>query len=340
MVDIAAVPDRPAPPGAGIGYVGLAEVAYQRDKLDDALRQVTEGIPLAKNYSYTQPLATGLATLAWIRQAQGDSAGAGEAMGEAGQAAPEAAVTGLLNPVPAQRARLLLAQGNVDAAARWAQENGLRATDTPPYSREPEYLMLTRVLLAQDRPGQALALLERLHAQATAQGRLGSLIEIQALQALALAASGDEAAAVDALVGALTSACPQGYVRVFADEGAPMGVLLGKLVAAQRAEQAAARDVPLGCLARVLQAFGQKDAGPASRPRTPAAVPGLVEQLTVRELEILRLVAAGAPNQRIAEQLVVTLDTVKKHITHLLAKLGAANRTEAVARARQLGLIP
>ena len=78
---------------------------------------------------------------------------------------------------------------------------------------------------------------------------------------------------------------------------------------------------------------------PGSRPRT-ATVPGLVEQLTARELEILRLVAAGTPNQAIAAQLVVTLDTVKKHITHLLGKLGAANRTEAVARARQLGLIP
>jgi LuxR family maltose regulon positive regulatory protein len=119
-----------------------------------------------------------------------------------------------------------------------------------------------------------------------------------------------------------------------------MGVLLGRLVAARRAEQAAARDVPLGCLARVLQAFGQKDAKPGSRPRTAPAVPGLVDQLTVRELEILQLVAAGASNQRIADQLVVTLDTVKKHITHLLGKLGATNRTEAVARARQLGLIP
>ena len=260
-------------------------------------------------------------------------------MGEAVQAAPDTAVTGLLNPVPAQRARLLLAQGNVAAAARWAQENGLRATDTPPYSREPEYLVLTRVLLAQDRPGQALTLLESMLAAATSQGRTGSIIEIQVLQALALAASGDEAAAVDALAGTLTLACPQGYVRVFADAGAPMGVLLGRLVAAQRAEDTTARSVPLGCLARVLQALGRNHAVPGSRPRT-AAVPGLVEQLTARELEILRLVAAGTPNQAIADQLVVTLDTVKKHITHLLGKLGAANRTEAVARARQLGLIP
>ena len=200
--------------------------------------------------------------------------------------------------------------------------------------------MLARVLLAQDRPGAALALLERLHAAAVSQDRAGSVIEIGALRALALAAAGEETAAVDALAGALTLACPQGYVRVFADEGPPMAALLGALVAAQRAEQAAARGVPLGCLARVLGAFGEKPAAPGAGRGAAAVVPGLVEQLTARELEVLALLAAGAPNPRIAEQLVVSLDTVKKHVSHLLGKLGAANRTEAVTRARQLGLIP
>ena len=145
---------------------------------------------------------------------------------------------------------------------------------------------------------------------------------------------------MDALAGALTLACPQGYVRVFADEGPPMAALLGALVAAQRAEQAAARGVPLGCLARVLRAFGEKPATPGAGRGAAAMVPGLVEQLTARELEVLALLAAGMPNPRIAEQLVVTLDTVKKHVSHLLGKLGAANRTEAVTRARQLGLVP
>jgi LuxR family maltose regulon positive regulatory protein len=339
-LEITALPGQAAVPAAGIGYVGMAEVAYQRGELDAALRHVTEGIARCRRVNWTQPLATGLATLAWIRHAKGDPAGALEAMGEAERAAPGPAVANLFNPVPVQRARLLLAQGDVAAAARWTQQRGLAADDEPSYQKEQEHLVLARVLLAQDRPGAALALLDRLHAPAAALGRIGSVIEIQVLQALVLAADGDQAAAVDRLAGALTLACPQGYVRVFADEGAPMGVLLGWLVAAPRAELAAARGVPLGCLARVLQAFGQKDAEPGSRPRTAPAVPGLVDQLTVRELEILQLVAVGAPNQHIAEQLVVTLDTVKKHITHLLGKLGATNRTEAVARARQLGLIP
>jgi len=339
-LDITAPVGLPALPAAGIGYVGLAEVAYQRNELEAALRHVTEGIALCRQFHYTPPLATGLATLAWIRHAQGDAVGAREAMEEAGQAAPGQGVAGLLNPVPAQRARLQLAQGDVAAAARWAQQRGLGPDDEPGYPQEPEYLVLVRVLLAQDHPGAALALLERLHAAAVSQDREGSVIEIQALQALALAAAGEETAAVDALAGALTLACPQGYVRVFADEGPPMAALLGRLVAAQRTEQAAASGVELGCLARVLRAFGGKDAMEGSRRGAAAAVPGLVEQLTARELEVLALLAAGTPNPRIAEQLVVSLDTVKKHVSHLLSKLGAANRTEAVTRARQLGLIP
>ena len=178
-----ALPGRPTLPAAGPAYVGLAEVAYQRSELDDALRYVTEGIALCRQLAYTPPLAAGLVTLAWIRQAAGDRAGALQAMGEAGQAAP--GPSGLLNPVPAQQARLLLAQGNLPAAAGFVQQHGLGADEEPDYPREPGQLVLARVLLAQDRPGQALALLDRLHGAAEAQDRTGSVIEIGALRALA-----------------------------------------------------------------------------------------------------------------------------------------------------------
>ena len=338
-LEITASPGRPALPASGVPQVGMAEVAYQRDQLDTALAYVTEGIALCRRLAYTQPLATGLATLAWIRQAHGDLTGALAAMQEAERAAPSQAVTSLLNPVPAERARLMLAQGDLAAAARWTEERCLAADDEPSYQREWEYLVLARVLLAQGRPAQAVSLLERLHAAAVAQNRTGSIIEIQTLLALALAASGEEAGAADALAGALTLACPQGYVRVFADEGTPMAALLGRLVAAQKTEQAAARGVSLAYLARLFRAFGQEPAMPDSG-QDAVAVPGLVEQLTAREVEILVLLSAGMPNPRIAQELVVTLDTVKKHVSHLLGKLGAANRTEAVTRARQLGLIP
>ncbi len=323
-------------PASGPVHVGLAELAYQRNELDFALGHVTEGVALCRQFVYTPPLAAGLVTLAWIRQATGDPRGALDAIGEAVRASPGPA--GLLNPVPAQRARLLLAQGDMAGAARWTQENGLAADDEPDYPREPGHLVLARVLLAEGRPGQALALLDRLHAAAAAQDRTGSLIEAGALRALALAASGEEAAAVAALAGTLTLACPQGYVRVFADEGPPMAALLGRLIAAQRVGQDAAR-VPLGCLARLQRAFEAKAAIAPAGGRGTAAVPGLVEALTARELEVLGMLAAGRSNQVIASELVVTLDTVKKHVSHVMDKLGAANRTEAVARARELGLI-
>ena len=333
-----AVPGRPPVPTVGLVYVGLAEVTYQRNELDSALRYVTEGIALERQFlGGTSPTA-GLVTLAWIRQAAGDLAGALEAIGEAEHAPP--ATAGLLNPFPAQRARLLLAQGEVAAAARWTHETGLHADDEPCYPREPGYLVLARVLLAQQLPDEALALLDRLHAAAVAQARVGSVIEAGALRALALAACGQDAGAVNALAEVLTLACPQGYVRVFADEGAPMAALLGQLIASQRAGQAAA-GVPLSCLARLQRAFDVGHTGPGSRYGTaPATVPGLVEQLTSRELEVLGMLAVGKSNQAIADELVVTLDTVKKHVSHLLGKLGAANRTEAVIRARELGLIP
>ena len=337
-LEITAAPGGPAMPAAGIGYVGMAEVAYQRNELEAALRQVSEGIERCRQLNYTQSLGTGLAALAWIRQANGNLAGAREAMGEAERAAPGPGVAGLLNPVPAQRARLLLAQGDVAAAARWTEQRGLGPDDDPGYPREPEYLVLARVLLARARPGPALALLGRLHAAAAAQGRIGSVIEIRALQALALAASGDDAAAVEALAEALTLGHPEGHVRVFADEGAPMRALLGRLIAAQRTEHAAARAVPLDYLARLLHAFDQQHTEPGSG-RATAALPGLLEPLTAREVEVLGLLGAGKSNPRIAEELVVTVDTVKKHVSHVLDKLGATNRTEAVTRARQLGLI-
>jgi LuxR family maltose regulon positive regulatory protein len=129
-----------------------------------------------------------------------------------------------------------------------------------------------------------------------------------------------------------------GYVRVFADEGAPMRALLAQLPAARRGQPPAADGIDPGYLAALERACGQPGAVPPRRGA--AAQPGPIDPLTDRELEVLRLLAAGRSNQRIAHDLVVALDTVKKHVTHVLGKLGATNRTEAVALARQRGLIP
>ena len=130
-------------------------------------------------------------------------------------------------------------------------------------------------------------------------------------------------------------------MRVFADEGAPMARLLGRLAAAQRAGQATpAGAMPLDYLDRLALAFRPGSARPASRPaRHSTAVATVAGPLSPRELEVLRLLASGKSNQEIADELVVVPDTVKKHVGHILGKLGAANRTQAVARARALGLL-
>jgi LuxR family maltose regulon positive regulatory protein len=315
--------------------VGLAEISYQRDELQTALRHATTGIDLCRQFAYTPPLAAGLATLAWIRQATGDPTGAMAAIEEAGQVSP--GPPGLLNPVPAQRARLLLAQGDIAAAARWTEDSGLSGGEDPRYPREPGYLVRVRVLLAQGEPREALVLLDRLQAAAVAQNRAGSRIEAGALRALALAAIGEDADAMAALAEALMLGCRQRYIRVFADEGKPMAALLSRLVKAHRTGHAAT--VPLEYVVSLQRAFEPRP-GPAAGPAAAPAVPGLIEPLTHRELEVLAMVATGKSNHAIADQLVVTVDTVKKHVSHVLDKLAASNRTEAVARARELSLIP
>jgi LuxR family maltose regulon positive regulatory protein len=337
----AAEPDGPAPQIAGVAQVGMAGVLYERDELDAARKYATDGIPLCQQLAYTPPLANGLVTLARIRQAQGNQAGALDTLGQAERIQLSPEVVGLLNPVPVERARLALAQGDVGAAVSWARTHDLTAEDEPSYPREREYLVLVRVLLAQQAPNRALRLLERLHAQAETQGRTGSVIEIQALQALARSASGDQPGALAALGEAIALAAPEGYLRVFLDEGAPMAALLRQLLADRRQDRpagpaAAARDH----LARLVDAFDQAGLPVRLPVRSGGVVvAGLIEPLTERELEVLRLLAAGAPNRTIARELVVTVDTVKRHLSHLFSKLEVANRTQAVARARELGLL-
>ena len=325
------------PPPAGMAHVGLAEVLYERNELAAAHEHATQGVALCRQLAFTQPLARSLAMLARIRQAQGDTAGALEAIGEAERVKLSLQLAAMYNPVPSWRARLLLALGEAAAAARWASGRGLRAGDDPCYPREREYLALARVLLAEHAPGQALGLLDRIYAKAAAQRRTGSVIEAAALRALALADGGDQAAALASLAEALALAAPEGYIRVFADEGVPMARLLGRLAAAQRTGRVVfPGPVPQRYLDQLIRAFQPTVAPPAARD---TAIAGMAELLSDRELEVLRLLAAGKSNQQIADELVVTLATVKKHVGHILGKLTAANRTQAVARARVLGLL-
>jgi LuxR family transcriptional regulator, maltose regulon positive regulatory protein len=327
---------------AAAAHARLAELLRERDEPDAALDHATRGVELCRQHGFAWSLAVALAALAWIRQAQGDPDGARAAMAEAERALPDPRLVDLFNPAPAQAARLALAQGRVEDAARFVRDRGLGPEDEPGYPREREYLVLARVLLAQQAPQRALGLLARLHAAAAAQGRTGSVIQVRVLQALARSASGDHAGALETLAGALTLGAPEDWLRVFLDEGPPMATLVRKLLVGRRQQRPAAADaIPREYLARLADAFEQT--GLPIRPPTSrggVVVAGLVEPLTARELEVLGLLAVGASNRAIAEQLVVTPETVKKHLSHLFDKLGVTNRTQAVARARQLGLLP
>jgi LuxR family maltose regulon positive regulatory protein len=320
---------------AGEAHVGIAQVLYQRNQLEEALQHATQGVECCRQVIELTELDIALVALAWVRQAMGDPDGALEAMEEACRTYSRPDVVALAYPAWSERARLQLTLGRVEEAARWTREQGLTEHDEVSYLREGDHLVLARVLLAQ--PDRALGLLERLDALAASQGRTGSLIQIRALRALALQAADEHQGALTLLAETLELAGPDGHVRVFADEGPPMAALLRSLLGTRRRARAAAgAGAGTEHLHRVIQAFQPTTAPADSTART---VGGLIEPLTDRELEVLRLLAAGRRNRDIAAELVVTLETVKKHTSHIFDKLGAANRTEAVAHARRLGLI-
>jgi LuxR family maltose regulon positive regulatory protein len=327
-------------PAVGIAQLGVAAVLYERDELAAALEHASEGVARCRQLAGTRLLAEGLVLLAQIREALGDHAGALAAVAEAERAGPSPDVVDLFNPAPAARARLLLAQGQHTQAAAWAAARRVDAGDPPSYPREREYLLLARMLLGQGEPDRARQLLERLHA-AAAPKRTGSVIEVAVLRARALAACGDQASALAALAEAITLAWPEGYVRVFADEGAALATLLDQLIVARRRGAALAPHVPADYLGRLRAAYqpGESRAATPGPPRRGPVVAGLAEPLTGRELEVLGLLAAGMANKQIAKQLVVALETAKKHVSHILSKLGADNRTQAVAHAHALGLL-
>ncbi len=325
---------------AGEAHIGIAQVLYARNELDDALRHVTSGIDLVQQVVEFQLPAFGQVMLAWILQALGRSDDALEAMNDACRLLPPSDVVTMFSPAHTERAGLWLAQGRLEQATGWAIERGLSADDALSYPRERDHVMLARILLAQSEPERALGLLDRLDALAESQCRIASLIEIRALRSLALQAVADRPGALTALSEALSMAQPEGYIRVFADAGAPMASLLQSLIRARgRGRGTAISRAEREHLNRVVRAFG----APLGRPEMPEAAraaTGSIEPLTRRELEILESMATGRRNQQIADELVITVETVKRHVSHILNKLGATNRMEAVATARNLHFIP
>jgi LuxR family maltose regulon positive regulatory protein len=322
----------PQLPVAGWAYLGLGELSREWNDLNAATSYLEDGLKLGRWVGAAGPLAITYAVLARVQQAQGDASGALDAIEMARKSAPDAQAYHPLNPVSAYLARAQLAQGDVESALRWARKRRLDADGELSYMREVEHLVLARIFVAQGKPGEALRLLGRLLSAAHAGGRVGSMIEILTLQALILQAEGDAARAASILGRALSLAKPEGYVRMFVDEGAPMTALLRRLPS----DEVSPRYV--GRLLIVLRQSGWDNKLPLDTTIPKNRLP-LSEPLSERELEVLRLVASGRSNREIARQLYVSLSTVKSHINNTYRKLGANSRTRAVARARDLNLV-
>jgi LuxR family maltose regulon positive regulatory protein len=324
-------------------YVGLSELEREHNDLHAATQHLLKSKEQGEHTGFPQNPYRWRVAMARIRQAEGDHEGALDLLHEA-ERLYMSDFSPNVRPVAAWKTRVWVAQGRLDEALGWAREQGLSAGDNLSYLREFEHITLVRVLLARyksDRTDrsivEAIGMLERLLKAAQDGGRLGSVIEILVLQALAHHAQGDRPAALVPLERALTLAEPEGYVRLFLDEGSPMAQLLR--------EAAVHKIMPdyTGKLLAGFEAAQQMSAGesplPDGRgPSSPAAQP-LIEPLSQREIEVLRLFTTDLSGPEIARELTIALSTVRTHTKSIYSKLNVKNRREAVQRATELDLI-
>jgi LuxR family maltose regulon positive regulatory protein len=268
--------------------------------------------------------------LARVREAEGDLDGALELLGDAENHERRDPLP-RTRPIAAMKARIHIARGNIEGAVAWERSSGVTVNDTPSYLREFELLTLARLRMAQPKPmpDVAILFLERLQTAARTGGRTGSVIEVLVMTSLAQHAVGNVRGALDALAEALMLAEPEGFLRVFLDEGSRMRELL---------RMATTRGLAGAYTRRVLAAFE----APPPRVEPPVVSTGVTSPnhaLTTRELEILRLIAAGLRNAEIAVHLQISPATVKRHIANTYGKLGVEHRTEALARAAEMKIL-
>lgn len=320
-------------PAVGFLYLALGELLRERNELHAALEYLERGIKLGQEGSHPHILIIGHVWLAWLRQTEGDAAGSQKAIQRALQVIRQGQVSRFW-PIPAAeccQARLWIVQGSLNAADNWALASGLDPLNgSPAYLYEAEYLTLTRLLIARGDLETAASLLMRLQEQASRHGRNGSLTEILILQALNFAAQHRHEESSLALEQAFTLAEPQGYMRIFVDEGEPMRKLISGLLSGQS-------DLRTRVYAqKLLSAF---EAAPDSQSTRQSGTQNLVDPLSAREIEVLALVAEGLSNREIAQKLYLSTGTVKVHLKHIFGKLAVSSRTQAVARARELNLL-
>jgi LuxR family transcriptional regulator, maltose regulon positive regulatory protein len=303
-------------------HVGLSQLDRERNDLEAATQHSLRVRELGEQNGLPQNPYRWRVAMARIREAEGDLDGALELLDEARQRYTSD-FSPNVRPIGAMKARVFIRQGRLAEALAWARSQDLSAEDELTYLREFEHITLARLLLAQGCAPEALALLDRLLLAAEDGGRTGSVIEVLVLQALAQQSRDQMHAALVTLEHALRLAEPEGYVRVFVDEGAPLVYLL----------QAAARqEIAPKYVRQLLASIGE------TQNRAPSKQ-GLIEPLSERELEVLRLLASELDGPEIARELTVSLSTLRTHTRSIFNKLEVNNRRAAVRRAREIGLL-
>ncbi len=325
-------------------YFGLGNLLREWNRLEEAERLLLQGMELLSGplMAFADDVLLGYTALARLQQAYGDCGKAVTTLDTFIQVAGQRHfVPWLLTSALAARAQVELAGGNLAAASQWAEQCGLSLQDEElSHLREREYLTLVRVRIAQQQESsprhgtgrtlpmlaQVLDLLERLREQAESNARMSSVIELLILQALALQVQGEHASALKALERALLLSEPQGYMRLFLDEGTLLVALL---------RRASTHGIALNYLPGLLAAYSEqgRDHQQVARPEP------LLEPLTPREREVLQLLMQGASNRQMAQRLVLSVGTIKKYVYTICSKLGVQSRTQAVIKARMLNLL-
>jgi LuxR family maltose regulon positive regulatory protein len=327
---------RPDVPFTGYIYVRIGHVLRQWNQLEDAHRYASKGLALCRAWNVPDVVALSCIELAYIQLALGNQEKSQDAIHEAIHIMQSFSPFGTKHAA-AHQAKIDLERGDIDAAERWAQANDLVMDGDFEYHREIEYLSLTRLFIAQKRFGEAHSLAERICRLAQEIGKRQTELDGLILLALVFSIQGGTDQALVHLEKALSIGEPEGYIRIFVDEGLPMVRLL---------REAVARGIAVDYVGKILDAYfagvqrsggaGVKESPPAPLLPRPTA---LTEPLSERELEIVQLIAEGLTNPEIAARLFLSLNTVKVHTRNIYGKLNVHSRTQAIARSQELGLL-
>jgi LuxR family maltose regulon positive regulatory protein len=338
-------------PIAGIALMGMGYLLREWNDLEAARRYLVEGIELAAKWEKTGTF-TGYISLACVEQALGDQEAARAAIRQARQAVTGFDGMGIVAIVAdVYQARLWIQQGDHNAVIRWAGERRLEerieageleeGSRTVPFLYAAlEYLAYAEARIAQGQADAALADLSSLLPVTETGGWTMLVIETLALESLAFQALSDAPRALRCLERALSLAELEGFVRVFVDRGAPMAALLKQILEEQQnGRRALLRSITPDYVRRLLDAFGERNVTQPGAPLPPASTAALVEPLSKREMEVLRLLATDLTSPEMARELVLSVNTIRSHIKSIYAKLDAHSRYEAIARATELNLL-